>query len=51
MDGIQPGNTLDDTGCGSGEDSDEDSETDENAEICNLETRDFDDVEGIEAVL
>ena len=48
--GIQAGNTLDDTGSGRREDLDKDSKVDKNIEIFNLETCAFDDVEGIEAV-
>ena len=42
---------MDDNGLGTHECLDDDSETDENGEIFDLETRDFDDVDGIQSEL
>jgi hypothetical protein len=48
VEGIGPGNRRDDTGSENQPYLDEDSDFDENQDICMLETRDFDDEEGIE---
>jgi hypothetical protein len=49
--GIRVGNTLDYTGLGPTESVDEDSNFDENQEIIDLEMRDFDNEDGIQAEL
>ena len=47
--GIGTGNTLDDIGYKPHGEEDEDSVFDENLEILDLESRDFDDVDGIDS--